>query len=166
VKLIRPPRRYAPVEAFYAELPDIDRRFSIEVDFGVWWTKPNEVWPHYRLSWVENTGELIEVELRGKDASICVLAVIQGRAAIEHVLYGWAQRCAPEGLRWVYRRLESLVPTYYCAGCFRAGGHTETTHDPEERCPRCNKRRWDETLESRANADSRRALRIHAGASR
>jgi hypothetical protein len=50
--------RYDSVEAFYDA--DDRRRWSGEVDFGVWWRAAGVV---YRLTWVEATGELVAVQL-------------------------------------------------------------------------------------------------------
>lgn len=115
MKLVSPPRHYATVEDFYAEVPDADRRLSSEWDLGVHWTEPFETgwtWPRSRLTWVEKTGELIVVRhhrFSSRD-TVKVIAVIESREELERVLEGWAQRCKPEGLAWVYGRLMGFAP--------------------------------------------------------
>lgn len=115
MRLVEPARRYSSIEEFYAEVPDADRRLSAELEFGVHWTEPHEngwTFPRSRLTWVENTGELIVVrEPRFSalhPAPVKVIAVIEGRETIEHVLDGWAHECRTEGLGWVYMRLRQI----------------------------------------------------------
>lgn len=50
--------RYGSVESFYAA--DERRRRSPELDYGVWWRAAGAL---YRLTWVDDTGELIAVQL-------------------------------------------------------------------------------------------------------
>lgn len=119
MKIVDPPLRYQSIEAFYADADDALRRHSAELDFGVHWTEPHEVgwtFPRSRLTWVENTGELIVVRtsmLFRRDpqspAAVKVIAVVEGRDAIESVLEGWALRCKSEGLGWVYHQLKQAT---------------------------------------------------------
>ena len=160
MKFLRPALSFDSVDAFYDAVPDRARRRSPELDFGVWWTEPWENRPNCRVSWVENTSELYIVRFDGRVQPVRVIATIQGRAAVEHVMHGWADHCGLHGLRWLYRRLESLEPSYWCTLCRRAGGYTEISHDANEACPRCVKRSWEHTPESIANANQRRALEL------
>ena len=160
MKLLRPVLHYESIGAFYADRPDADRLWSPELDFGVWWTEPWESHPPCRVSWVEHTGELYIMRQEPQRGPLNVIAEIEGRAAVEHVLYGWAEHCGPQGLRWLYRRLESFVSTYWCTACRFAGGHTEITNDPGEVCHRCGKRSWEPTPETIANAGRRRSLEL------
>lgn len=52
-------RRYDDINSFYLEDPR--RRDSGETDFGVWWKDDFE--RNYRVSWVQDTGELYAVAL-------------------------------------------------------------------------------------------------------
>jgi len=81
------------------------RRRSPELDFGVWW---REAWavPTYRISWVEDTGEVIAVENRNDQAGdryeIIGKTEPKNREAIENKLKGWAEKCGGlHSLSWV-----------------------------------------------------------------
>jgi hypothetical protein len=129
------PVAYESVEAFYAG--DGRRRPSAELDFGVWWRWRGIV---YRLTWVEDTGELIAVQLSapivkaipfdgkgiqyaglaiigGDPGGVYVLATVRGRNAIELLLDGWAEACAgDDSLAWVIERLRADQPRDLTAG--------------------------------------------------
>jgi hypothetical protein len=129
MKVLRPPLRYPSIEAFYAELPDVDRRLSPELAFGCHWTEPNEIgwtWPRSSLLWVENTGELVVIRKgqfsRRTPPTLKVIAVIEGRDTVEKVLDGWAHHCRAEGLAWVYGRIESAEEKCGTAGAATTGG--------------------------------------------
>jgi hypothetical protein len=97
------------------------RKLSLELDFGVWWTHGRS-WPKYRVSLVEDTGELIAV--RQASAPLLeiyyVLAVLDSpprevadmapfrlavRAHADELLDGWAGDEAGNHLDWVLRRV-------------------------------------------------------------
>lgn len=113
-------RAYPTIEDFYAEVPDIDRRLSGEVDFGVWWARPGVEMPRYRVSWVENTGELYSIAQTGgrKTAGpVELLAHIEQRKALEELLDGWAEHCGPGGLEWLWERVGLDARRFYCRRC-------------------------------------------------
>jgi hypothetical protein len=117
---------FSSLDLFY-EL-DERRRRSPELDFGVWWRWGND---HYRLTWVDATGELIAVRMgaprfdrmiqvathgflafdvaaSGEPMQVYVLAVISFRAQVEQLLDGWAEVCGePGSMGWVAERLRS-----------------------------------------------------------
>lgn len=105
-------------DAYYS---DSARIGSLEVDFGVWWTHGRS-WPKYRVSLVEDTGELIAV--RQSTASLLevfyVLAVLDSppasaadmvpfrlavRAHADELLDGWESDEAGNRLEWVLQRV-------------------------------------------------------------
>jgi hypothetical protein len=116
---------FESIEAFYRD--DEARRLSPELDFGVWWKWRGVV---YRLTWLDDTGELIAVQLSapvvrtipfdgksiayagvaiigGEPETVYVLDVIHGRDEIERVLAGWSEVCGePDSIDWVRRALE------------------------------------------------------------
>jgi len=149
MKLVRPRRQYESLEAFYAELPDVDRRLSPESDFGVHWTYPWERgwWPKYRVSFVHHTGELIIVRLAHRhDGPVEVVAVFEDRDECEWALEGWAEHCGRGGLGWLIGRLEHCVPNYICGHClFYVPSKAPTTFDDTVPCRRCGRLAWGET---------------------
>lgn len=80
---------------------DPRRARSGEVDFGVFWTMPGQRWPHWRVSWIADTGELYAKELDGK-GRYAVLGVWPTRDAIETYMQGWAD-ALPTSLDWIMR---------------------------------------------------------------
>lgn len=176
MKVHRPPIYYPSVDAFYAELPDVDRRLSVEHDLGVHWTQPGEPrGPSYRMSLVLNTHELVIVQLDARHSrsgwgirasgqgELRVLATFDDNQQAERALEGWEHHCGSEGLRWVRRTLDACLPDYYCTLC-SATGFAEITHDPEEWCSRCRRRSWEQTPDSKMRADFRRRVFGTAGA--
>lgn len=111
------PEGFDSQEAFYAA--DERRRLSPEVDFGVWWRGPAA--SVFRLTWVEETGEVIAVSLApatfafndgsvlvraGEPGAVFRLAVLESREAVEQALAGWAYVCGePDSLGWARGRL-------------------------------------------------------------
>lgn len=89
------------IDEFYQESEK--RQRSAELDFGVWWRR-KAAWPTYRVTYVEDTGE---VYASGSDGSFEILGIIEGgRGAAERVLEGWADQCGPQdSLDWVIQRL-------------------------------------------------------------
>jgi hypothetical protein len=121
---------FSSLDLFY-EL-DERRRRSAELDFGVWWRVGDDV---YRVTWVDETGELIAVRLgrgrvdrtikvathasgipglfgftvAGEPMEVYVLGRIRVRDQVEQLLAGWAEVCGePESLGWVIDRLRTL----------------------------------------------------------
>ena len=80
-----------------AWLMDDARRRSGEVDFGVLWCLAGKPWPHYRISWIRDTGELYAVEQGnfmdvGPDLDLMVYVLGHYRTLdeVEEELAGWA----------------------------------------------------------------------------
>jgi phosphoserine phosphatase len=90
-------------DEFYAAREQ--RRRSMELDFGCWWTERETDPLTWRVSWIEDTGETYAVSSRGE------VRLFPGtrstREAIELALEGWSQHCGPGGLRWTEERLAS-----------------------------------------------------------
>jgi hypothetical protein len=85
------------------------RYLSREVDFGVWWTDDGITWPHWRVSWVQATGELYairQVGSGGRGLEIRILGVERDEQELERRLEGWPEACGPpDGLQWITARL-------------------------------------------------------------
>ena len=103
-------RRYESLELFYAG--DERRVRSVEVDFGVWWRSSLGEWPTWRISWVEDTGELIAVKLevgpmqprQGGPVHVLATALVELEDAQE-LLDGWEDVCGGSGsLDWARER--------------------------------------------------------------
>lgn len=80
-------------------LEDPRRKRSVEVDFGVHW-RPNrprvggETW---RISWIEDTGELYAIQLV-PEGKLLLLTVVPTREEVERLLEGWAEKPLKIGL--------------------------------------------------------------------
>ena len=76
------------------------RARSPEVDFGCWWSIGDPCgFPHWRVSWIKDTGELYAVEMYGhRPDRFVVLARFDGRAAVEAAMQGWAESETLRGL--------------------------------------------------------------------
>jgi hypothetical protein len=82
---------------------DKKRERSPELDFGVWW-RDGKVWPTYRVTWIENTGE-IYTECGGDIEILGVLMV--SRKEIEKILKGWAKACGElYSLDWLRKKIK------------------------------------------------------------
>ncbi len=72
------------------------RQRSGEVDFGVWWrlAGARTTW---RVSWIEDTGELYAVELlnKGDGPRYVRLGRYPTRAAVEAAMQGWTEPTCP-----------------------------------------------------------------------
>lgn len=74
------------------------RRRSGEVDFGVLWCLEGKPWPHYRISWIRDTGELYAIE-QGNfvdvgpdlDRLVYLLGIYRSRADVESAMLGWCE---------------------------------------------------------------------------
>ena len=63
-----------------------ERKRSPEVDFGVWWYIPGEAdWgPHWRVSWIRDTGELYAIESKSHGPRrLVVLGKYRTRLGVE-----------------------------------------------------------------------------------
>lgn len=79
------------------------RTRSRELDFGVQWRKTH-IYPTYRVTWVENTGEVIAVNLAINDYEI--IGIVPTEIQIEMRLQDWAEACGPaHSLDWVKARV-------------------------------------------------------------
>lgn len=171
MKLLRPPKGYPSLDAFYAELPEVDRKLSREFDYGVHWTEPYAIsGPRFRISLVHATGELYEVcedegsQMRGR---VRVLAVFDDVDEAEFVLSGWAERCGPGGMRWLRDRLELAVAQYVCGACIARGRIPDYTFDDSRRCRECGHKAWSlnpehERVRIRRPAEAIERAREHA----
>lgn len=119
-------RVYDDTATFFADDPRRER--SGEADFGVWW-REQAAFPVWRVSWVEETGEVYAICLHGGgiDAGRNAVAVAAGEptgrvevlgvipadldasvpyAHVEAALDGWADQCGKrDSLTWVRQRI-------------------------------------------------------------
>src|SRR5262245_39125573 len=99
--------QFPSVEDFYQA--DERRRHSTEQDFGVWWYDGLDRRVPWRVSWVEDTGDVYAVRLGPsrvvsgpaglailgghENGPVILLGVVSGEADVEHRLKGWATQC-------------------------------------------------------------------------
>jgi hypothetical protein len=96
------------IEEFYDQDPR--RQASEEIEFGREWYENDE---RFEVAWVADTGEVYAMaepyNRRGvttESVTVEVLAVIEGREAINSVLMGWqAAMSQPDSLAWVRARV-------------------------------------------------------------
>jgi hypothetical protein len=96
------------IEEFYDQDPR--RQASEEIEFGREWYENDE---RFEVAWVADTGEVYAMaepySRRGvstQSVTVEVLAVIEGREAINSVLTGWqAAMSQPDSLAWVRARI-------------------------------------------------------------
>jgi hypothetical protein len=96
------------IEEFYDEDPR--RQASDEIEFGREWYE-NDL--RFEVAWVADTGEVYAMaEPSGRRAvttesvTVEVLAVIEGRDAVNAALTGWQDAMSqPNGLAWVRARV-------------------------------------------------------------
>jgi hypothetical protein len=96
------------IEEFYDQNPR--RRDSDEIEFGREWSENGL---RFEVSWIVDTGELYIMaepygrrEISTESVTVEVLAVIEGRGAINSVLAGWLEAMAkPNSLSWVRERV-------------------------------------------------------------
>lgn len=94
-------RRFRTIGEYYADDPDRER--SGEVDYGVQWVEARTTWPNYRVSWIENTGEIYAVKLTDH-TPVEILGWAASRDEAERLLDGWAEQF-PNTLAWARARL-------------------------------------------------------------
>jgi hypothetical protein len=103
---------FETIEEMYAADPR--RKFSRELDFGVWWKERDIDWPRHRVSWIFDTGEVYAYSQRKSSGppTVVILGVISEEERVEAVLEGWADHCGPpNGLQWVCARLAAAGAT-------------------------------------------------------
>jgi hypothetical protein len=96
------------IEEFYEEDPR--RRASDEVAFGREWLENGL---RFEVAWVADTGEVYAMaesyDRRGvtiDTVTVEILAVLEGRDAVESALTGWRDAMSqPESLAWVRARV-------------------------------------------------------------
>jgi hypothetical protein len=96
------------IEEFYEQDPR--RQASDEIEFGREWSE-NDV--RFEVAWIADTGEFYAMaepysrrEISTASVTVEVLAVINGRVAIESVMTGWQDEMAkPNSLAWVRGRV-------------------------------------------------------------
>ena len=96
------------IEEFYDQDPR--RRGSDEIEFGREWSENGQ---RFEVSWIADTGEVYvmaepysRLEISTDSVTVEVLAVIEGRDAINSVLAGWREAMAkPNSLGWVRGRV-------------------------------------------------------------
>lgn len=94
---------FSTLEAFYA---DERRAGSGEVDFGVWWTLPEQRWPNWRVSWVRDTGEVYAVAQTREKGPVVARGGLPSREYVEAALESWTEHCGRSGgLGWLWERL-------------------------------------------------------------
>jgi len=89
-----------PYTEFYK---DEKRQHSRELDFGAQW-RDGVIWPTYRVTWIENTGEVYAIPLTNDNQKekVEILAVVESEEKIEEYLKGWADKCTGmNSLDWV-----------------------------------------------------------------
>lgn len=141
---------YPTLAAFYGARPE--RRRSPEVDYGVHWRDGRQLWPEYRVSYVQATGEVYAVRQAGRGGNaVRVLGVVPpdedtrretrpwDRAAayyrtLEGILDGWADdEVSGFDLAWVEARLTQAAEGWLeCGACHAT--KPNVTGDP----PRCD----------------------------
>jgi hypothetical protein len=104
-----PPARYRSLSNFYTADPR--RIHSQELDVGLWWREGTSG-PLHRAAWVKDTGELYLVRLGPAEdggGAVEVLAMVEDRERMEHVLEGWRTQCGrPNSLSWLRERAGRL----------------------------------------------------------
>ncbi len=58
-------RIFQNMEEFYAN--NEARRRSGEADYGVWWRTEHSIYPKYRISYIQKTGEIYILEQKNND---------------------------------------------------------------------------------------------------
>ena len=106
---------YATIEEFFDARPE--RRGSPQADYGTGWTENGQERPPWRVSWLEETGEVFAVRLADSPAGpVRLLAIVRpdpvlpGRRkpnrTLDALLDGWADHAVSGGdLAWVTWRL-------------------------------------------------------------
>ena len=86
------------------------RQRSPEVDFGVWWYIPDspDSWgPHWRVSWVADTGELYAIESKSYGLRrLLLLGKYRTRVGVERRMKRWTDpdfKLGPFRNRWQHR---------------------------------------------------------------
>lgn len=102
--------RYASIDEYYADgLLGTGRKWSREIDFGVWWRQGNFPHPVYRVTMVPDTFEIYAICLGGTKNQRDVVEVLASgidEETAEQVLDGWWDRCGePYSLDWIRQRL-------------------------------------------------------------
>lgn len=75
-------------------MTDPIRERSPELDFGVLWRRLEQTWPTYRISWIQNTGELYAVQntdLPDSSRTCVVLGVFKTKDDVEKAMKGWTE---------------------------------------------------------------------------
>jgi hypothetical protein len=104
-----PVERHRSLADFFSADPDRIR--SRELDVGLWWCEHVDG-PLHRAAWVTDTGELYLVRLGPPDGgggAVEILARVDSRERLEHVLEGWRERCGqPHSLTWLRERASGV----------------------------------------------------------
>ncbi len=77
---------------YHAWIEDPRRSKSAEVDFGVWWRMEGQKWPTWRVSWIEDTGELYAKEQLPDSGRFIIIGTFRTREAVERFMQGWADK--------------------------------------------------------------------------
>ena len=96
------------IEEFYDQDPR--RRASDEIEFGREWSENGL---RFEVAWIADTGEVYVMaepssrrEISTESVTVEVLAVIEGRDAINSALDGWREAMSkPGSLAWVRERV-------------------------------------------------------------
>ena len=113
-------RIFQNMEEFYAN--NEARRRSGEADYGVWWRTEHSIYPKYRISYIQKTGEIYILEQKNNDRMdpsdsgfVTILGVVPPDdpeiykiyyMTLEQILYGWEFEVEkPNGIQWVRDRL-------------------------------------------------------------
>ena len=76
---------------YKAWIADPKRARSPELDFGVSWNLTAQcTWPFWRVSWIDDTGELYARELGPDSDRFIILGYFPTRKAVEKRLTGWS----------------------------------------------------------------------------
>ncbi|HEU5309009.1 MAG TPA: hypothetical protein VFW97_16920 [Acidimicrobiia bacterium] len=101
------------IDQFYEQDPR--RQTSDEIEFGREWSEHGA---RFEVAWIADTGEVYAmaepVSRRGittESVTVEVLAVIEGRDAVETALAGWQDAMAqPDSLAWARGRVAAGPP--------------------------------------------------------
>jgi hypothetical protein len=103
-------REFQSLDEYYEDDPRRER--SGELDYGVQWTERMQIFPRWRVSWVEATGEFYAYnELNNDDGRLVVIGIAATREDAERVMEGWDEECGKSGsLNWIAHQLLHTLP--------------------------------------------------------
>ena len=115
------PKTFRNIEEFYDEQPE--RRYSPEADYGSHWTTTER--RRYRISYIQDTGEIYALELSGHDGPITLLGQVPADPVtdprtdlyyrtLDAVLAEWPEQALNrQGPEWVKQQLAEAGYTVF-----------------------------------------------------